>query len=293
MGVFCVANASDDTISVLNRDTYEIVDTIILPSGCGPRRLCSFDGKLFCANSYSDTVAVIHEKNIKMIPVGKYPTGIDCSNEYIYIACGDSNDIWALDQRGKQHFCAPAGGFPNSLKRCKNGLVCASMLSNEVRVYDDYLQLIHHIEVEEHPVYALYSALHDMIYVCHFGDRGKPGSVCVYTSNGKMIKKYFAERMATTIALTSDETTAYICCTENDGIWVLDCASLEIIERRNVGRMPDDIWIDKKTGHQLVTFMSDGCLKVFDKQGKILSEVHTGSEPRGICYWDNFSTKKR
>ncbi|MHB1315845.1 MAG: YncE family protein [Christensenellales bacterium] len=290
MGVFCVANAFEDTISVLSQDTFEITETILLPPGSGPRRLCSDSGILFCANSFSDNVAVIGD-TLKLIPVGKYPTGIACSKGFVYVTCGDSNDIWALDQKGKQHICAPAGGFPNSLVQCRNTLICASMLSNEVRFYDLSLQLKHTIEVGEHPVFAVYCSINRLLYVCHAGDSGKYGSLCIYTMDGRIVKKFFSESMVTTIALTPKEASAYICCTGNGAIWVLDCISLEITEKRNVGNMPDDMVIDRNTGYLIVSCMLEDCVKVFDSQGKPHSVIQTGREPRGLCYCESLSIR--
>jgi DNA-binding beta-propeller fold protein YncE len=213
----------------------------------GPHGLCSFQGTLIIANSYSNSISRVDMSSCR--EVDSYYIGMHCNDVDIYgneafITCGESNNIVVFDlYQNKLLEEIPVGNLPHSIAINKQGIVAVSnMEGGTITLLDcakrDYNK---EIKVGPYPVKVLFSQDGRELYVCE--------------SN-----------------LGSDKAGT---------IAVLSIDNLNVIKRIQVGKSPVDMFIEESFGY--VSNFSEGSISVVAlNTGKEIKKIYLGGMLQGI-----------
>lgn len=280
-----VANAGDDSISVIDPGTLELTRSISLAKGArkGPRRALIHKGAFYCINAYTNTLGKFKQGEYTEYEVGVYPTDICVVQDCILVSCGESDCIWWLCNQEPKIFAS--GTFPIALNKYEDSILCTCMLSGEIRVYAEDMKLIRSIDVEGMPMYALRH--NDCYYCVHTIEHKEYGLLSIYDAQGQPAGQVRVGMMPAMLKPLGDGHML-VANTGNNTLCVVNLASLECEAWVDVGYMPDDIVYDEEHGRIFVScMMEDAGVYVLNMQGGLDAILATGVEPRGMCLGEN------
>ncbi|USH02220.1 PQQ-dependent catabolism-associated beta-propeller protein [Grimontia kaedaensis] len=293
-----VANEKDDTVSVIDMDTMEVIDTIEV--GDRPRGVeLSKDGtKLFICASESDTVQILDLATNTI--VGDLPSGDDPElfalhpdGNRLYIANEDDALMTVVDIPSSSVIAqVEVGVEPEGVAVSPDGKIAiiTSETSNMAHWIDTQSnQMVHNTLVDARPRYAEFTPSGEQLWVS--AEIG--GTVAVIDTDTKeIIKKIgFAPKgvhkdkvQPVGVKITADGKTAFVALGPANHVAVVNTETLEVEDYLLVGRR---VWQMAFNGEQdklLATNGVSGDVSIIDVPNrKVVKTVKVGRYPWGVA----------
>ena len=247
-----ITNCHDNSVMKIDLDREKILG--ILKIGKNPTCLSSCDGKVYIANSDSNTISVIDERDftlIEDISVGERPTDIEIDEENgrIFVANGNCDTISVIDLKNKKIESIKINMHPIKLIYEDERLFVLSYIN---KANKDYTNLSE-IEIESSKIKCSI----DLIGI--FTDFTKIKNKRIY----------------------------YLTNIEDGNIYKLLIRRVlgeEKIEKMklNLGGMPNKIVFDGKSTLYICNISSGELVSLYEKDKKIKNKIRVGKEPNGL-----------
>lgn len=290
-----VANAGEDSISVICPERLLEVERIVLPQDdparpMGPRRIWVQKHCIYGIAAYTSDVfclPVTGEDWVYRSEVGAYPTGIYAYKGMLYISCGESDAIWQVEQEtGKVISMVSTGMFPNALSGEQDRLIVANIISCDVKVYRlPELTLITQIGLQGPAYYAALQPGKEQVCVAHsFGEYKSCGQMSIFSlETHKPVLSLYVGGMPTTMRFFEQGNKVLVANTGNRSVSLIDLNRQEKIGCIPVDGMADDMLVLEELDRILISNMTEDAIVVADGDGALVGTIKTGKEPRGLA----------
>lgn len=286
-GRLYVANAGDNSISVVSAGTLRETDRIPLYGGAeGPRALALRAGWLYHADSYSATVGRIHlgDGRQELLCAGACPTELCVWGGSLYVACGESNSVWRLNRANwTLELCRPVGIFPVGIRAHGGRIWIAELLGGMLRCLEaDSMEEIRRMDTDGMPLAldcqggACYTAV--LLPDGH-------GKIVAFSSHGGVLWQIAQEFPSGYLQCLRRQKKAVAAHVWDDSFSLIDCEERRVIWTKPCARMPDRILVDEKSGRMYLSCMQSDVVQAFDLEGELLAEIPVGREPRGLALY--------
>ncbi|WP_394212169.1 YVTN family beta-propeller repeat protein [Enterovibrio calviensis] len=293
-----VANEKDDTLSVIDMDTMEVVNTIAV--GDRPRGIeLSKDGtQLYICASESDTVQVLDLATNTL--VGELPSGEDPElfalhpdGKRLYIANEDDALMTVVDIPSASVIAqVEVGVEPEGVAVSPDGntAIITSETSNMVHWIDTKTNaMVHNTLVDARPRYAEFSPDGKQLWVS--AEIGGTVSVIDTASKEIMKKINFAPKgvhkdkvQPVGVRLTADGKTAFVALGPANHVAVVNTDTLEVEDYLLVGRRVWQMAFNGAQDRLLATNGVSGDVSIIDVPNrKVLKTVKVGRYPWGVA----------
>lgn len=297
-----VANTGSDSLSIIDIETYSLLDTIILceltqakdskttTNGpyVGPHHICyDKDNIIYSANSYNNSVYKINidsKKIENMVYVGSFPSHLVVHNGYIYVTNSDSNSISVIDEKGFNVIeNIPAGERPHDIKldEINKTLYISNNNGYSIDIINLSLNIEKKIKLKYNPVHVVVDG--SIMFVLSPPSNGMIASKLIIfsLSEEKTIKEIDVQGVIVDLVIVADKKTAYVTNVEDGNLYEIDLLEYKIKAVYFIGGMPNNI-----IGIKDELFISDALnnrVIIFNiKQGRIVCNIDVGIEPNGL-----------
>ena len=238
-----ITNVTDNTVSVLNTNTYLVSPLISIGQGSGAVSV-SHDNKVYFSNANSNTVSVLDAKVNAItatINVGSNPFGIAVSpdDSKVYVANLDGNTVTVINA------------------------VTHSVITN--------------VTVGANPYGVAVSPDGSLVYVTNEGS----GSVSVIsTATNTVTATISVGSYPRGVAFSPNGTYAYVANLNSNNVSIIDVAGNYVVANRHVGNNPTGICVGSNET-VYVTNTLDNTITIFNPLG-VIATVAVGTSPFGI-----------
>jgi len=296
-----VANTGSDSISIIDIDSYTLLDTIYLSESMqirekttsngpyvGPHHICfKEDNIIYCANSYNNSVYKVNidlKITEDMVYVGSFPSHLVLHKGYIYVTNSDSNSISVIEEKNFNVIeNIPSGERPHDIKldKLNNKLYISNNNGYSVHVIDLTTNTEVKINLKYNPVHIAIE--NDVMFVLCPPSNGMIDSKLVIYSlkEEKEIKTIDVQGVIVDLVIIKDRKTAYITNVEDGNLYEMDLEQYEIRSVYKIGGMPNNII--RKEQELFISDALNNRVVIFDYiQGKITCSIKVGVEPNGL-----------
>lgn len=310
--VIFVANMGEDSISVIDVNSRNEIDRIVLPPvvggtvkinrnskkpRVGPHSL-RIDGRmenLYCVNSYDDSISVIDaNKHIvkETFFAGSHPNDMALSKDesFAYVTNGDSDCISIIELTSKRIIGQiSVGPMPHGvcISPDKEYIYAANMDSDSISIIDTWSNSkVACIKVGKRPIEIISSNDGRYLYVtCSNLGFDENGSVAVMsTANYRVIKNIKVGMIPVQMSLAPNGPYLYVSNMGSDDIYIIDLNRFEVKTRITAGKMARGIIADID-GYIYVTNIQDNNVIVIETEGfKTVDNIEVGIEPTSMLY---------
>ncbi|WIV11443.1 YncE family protein [Proteiniborus sp. MB09-C3] len=296
-----VANTGSDSISIINIDTYSLLDTIYLSESMkikdketsngpyvGPHHICfKEDNIIYSANSYNNSVYKINitfKKTEDMVFVGSFPSHLVRHNGLIYVTNSDSNSISVIEESAFNVIeNIPAGERPHDIKvdKINNRLFISNNNGYSIDIIDLSQNTERKIKLKYNPVHVAIDD--DIMFVLSPPSNGMVDSKLIIYSlkEEKEIKVIDVQGVIVDMVITEDKKTAYVTNVEDGYLYEVDLFEYKIRSAYNIGGMPNNII--KKNDELFISDALNNRVVIFNyPKSKIICSLNVGIEPNGL-----------
>lgn len=292
MNYLIVCNTGSDTISKISLNDYKVKDIVLgyFQGSLGPSGVFLENDLLYTVNSYSNTVSIMNLNSCKeesSLYVGAHPNDLIKYNNYLYIACSESNAVAVYDLNENRIILdISINCWPHNMEILKDKklIFVSNFLSNNVSLIDiESNKVIGDINTLEYPTKIKISKDNKYLYVCesYMGD-STGGYIEIFDlRNNKAISKIKVGKEPMDILECSDEL--YVCNFGEGTISVIDKNSLKEVKKIYVGGMPKAITKEKEQ-----IFVSDylnGRIIILSLAGDNSKVITVGKEPNAMTLY--------
>lgn len=295
-----VANTGSDSISIIDIDSYTLLDTISLCESTekkknttskgpyiGPHHICNNNNIIYSANSYNNSVYKINISSKKvedMVYVGSFPSHLVLHNGYIFVTNSDSNSISVIDE---EEFNVveniPVGERPHDIKLDKrnNKLYISNNNGYSIDVIDLRLNVQQRINFKYNPVHIVVGD--KIIFVLSPPSNGMVDSKLVLYSldEQKSFKEIDIDGVIVDLVNLEDNKTAYLTNVEDGNLYEIDLNEYKVRYTYFIGGMPNKII--KKNDELFISDALNKRIAIFNyKLGRIICSIKVGVEPNGL-----------
>lgn len=244
--IYCT-NVYDNSVARLDLVARDIVD--IISVGSYPTCIKYYDGYLIVANTDSNSISIIDEKDFSLvenIPVGEKPTyiEIDKANKDLYIvnSGGYSIDIVGLEKN-----------YHRSFKLGSNPV--------KIAIFEDLIYILSNVNNG-----SVYSSNISIFSLTDYKEK-----------SNVLLKGFFSNMLK-----INNREIIFITNMENGCLYRMDAQENNLLSKTYLDGMPNQLEWDGD-GTLFITNISTDVVTVFDVDAnKILTNIEVGKEPSGI-----------
>jgi YVTN family beta-propeller protein len=301
-----VSNSDGDSISIIDRQTYQVVQTHKV--GDYPHHMIvSMDGRhLYVGNTHSDTVSVLDlasEKIVRTLPLlDPYNLYYTPDRKTLVTTCTrlgrveiHSAEDWTEIGKSagwKRLAQIPTGRDPNHFAFSPDGryMYVSNEYSHQLSVIDlRERKLARQVNTGKRPVDVSLAAGGKTLFVANYGE----GRVTVYeTENFKEIERIATGAGAHGMAMGVDGKTLYVSNRDANTVSEIDVANRKILRNFRIPQGPDMLEVTADGKELWVTGRYGANVYVVELAHGIVSRrITTGAAPHGIVLIDLVVTR--
>lgn len=297
-----VANTGSDSLSIINIDTYSLLDTIFLcelaklkkckisSNGpyIGPHHICfNNDNIVYSANSYDNSVYKINIKSKQiedMVYVGSFPSHLVLHDGHIYVTNSDSNSISVIEEKEFNVIeNIPVGERPHDIKidKSNNRLYISNNNGYSVHMIDLKLNTDKRIRLKYNPVHIVIDE--NKLLILSPPSNGMINSKLVFYSlvEEKICKEINVNGVIVDLIIIGEEKLAYVTNVEDGNLYEIDLDEYKINSTYFMGGMPNKLV--RRKNELYISDALNNRVAIFNlKQKKVICEIKVGIEPNGL-----------
>jgi YVTN family beta-propeller protein len=283
-----VANAGEDTISVIDPDTLTELERLRLRGAhpLGPKRLLCDGERVIYMNTYEGSIGAfdMHKNTFKSVALGMGPSHCCMMEGDILVCCAESDSVWRIETASLEPSeCASFGAFPYHVSSYGPVAAVAHIGSGDVVLISSQFEKILGIEPGGMPMSVTLGS--DDLYVSYLtGGAYGEGGIARYTRSGKLIVRAWLPCVAGKLCVA--DSKVYASSMWDSGVTVLN-SQLEKLGVIQTCTMPDDMLIDEVRGQLYVSCMLERCVEVRALTGELRASIPVGIEPRGLLLFND------
>jgi serine/threonine-protein kinase len=266
-------NRGDDTVSVVDTATDEVVETMAVGDGSGPEGIAlTPDGRTsFVVDNDAAAVDVIDNTTgtvRRTIPVSVSPTdvAVGADGKTAYVTTTDGGALLALDTREVVKAIG-ADGRPQSLALSSDGrtaYVTDGGTNSLLTVDTTDFRVIGRIPVGAGPDGVALSPDGQTAYVVDIDDNALS---VVNLAGGTVVATIAVGQRPISVAVHPDGRTAYVTNNESGSVSVIDTGSRSLVGSVSVGSHPEAVAMAPDGSRAYVVNSGDGTISVLDPTG--------------------------
>lgn len=292
MNYLIVCNTGSDTISKISLEDYSVKDIALgyFQGPYGPSGIFLENNLLYTANSYCNTVSVINLNSFKeesSLYVGAHPNDLIKYDNYLYIACSESNVVAVYDLNENRIILDIAiNCWPHNMEMLKDKKIIfvSNFLSNNVSVIDiETNKVVGDINTFEYPTKIKISKDNKYLYVCEsYMGNSLGGYIEIFDlKNYKAVTKIKVGQEP--MDINEDLEELYVCNFGEGTVSVIDSNSFKEVKKIYIGGMPKAIIKEKESicvsdylnGRIIILSLTEGNRKV----------ITVGKEPNAMTLY--------
>lgn len=256
----------------------------------GLRSGAIFENTLYAVGAYSGMLYTFKLPQFSLSCcrscIGRYPFKIELKNNYIYIACADSDTVHLLSANSNEHISSfRTGGYLTAMAvSSKYCLLCTANTRKIFLLASNQLYPVYEMNIPMLPSCAIYDKDKDIFYICGTAEDGIKGILCLLNGEGDLIKICDTGNIPVDMALYKE-------------MLLISCSGHDVISlhSKNNGRtmgwikgpvMPDRLAVCSETGQLYVSSQLEDIIEVIDLVSrKTLYTIKTGHEPSALLIY--------
>jgi serine/threonine-protein kinase len=266
-------NRDDDTVSVVDTATDEVIETMHVGKGSGPEGIAlTPDGRTsFVVDNDASAVAVIDNATgavRRTIPVSVSPTdvAVGADGKTAYVTTTDGGALLALDTRDVVK-AVSTDGRPQSLALSRDGrtaYVTDGGTSSLLTVDTTGFQVVDRIRVGAGPDGVALAPDEQTAYVADIDDNALS---VVDLVGGTEVAKIDVGQRPISVAVAPDGRTAYVTNNDSGSVSVIDTAARKLVGSVSVGTDPEAVAVAPDGSRAYVVNAGSGTISVLDPTG--------------------------
>lgn len=298
-GKIIVANTGEDSLSIIDSNTWIDNNRIHMPLGSGPYALAKTKdaSNVLVSQYYGDSLLYIDLQNQeikKSLFLGRRPSYMvaDLQKNIIYISNMDSDSISMVEMDEiKLTGQVTVGSMPQGIDCYPDDevLAVANTHSNSVYIINTFdYRILKTINLEgNYPFQVKYSLDGQQLFVgCSHVENQSGGSIIIINAKDYNIS---CEVPLTAIPgqIYQTQNKKYILATSmgNGGLQVIDIKKRRVIKNIATNGMTHGIAMDLEERYAYVTNSDDNSVSVVDwNNGTTVTSIEVGKEPNGIIF---------
>lgn len=304
--IIIVANTGEDSITIVDLSNSNKTKTIPLTAlinkddklniyldtyHIGPYDLCISSNKknIYLTNVYDNSLFKISMDSMKIedvLPVGKFPIGVEACGGLIFVISSDSNCVSIIDEESFKNIeNISLGEKPIDVVIDKNNekAYVANGNGYSVDVIDIKKDTLETIKLNKNPIKIQIE--NNLLYVLSNINNGvlNCSDVSVLDIESNVVKNVISLKgNYNNMVKPVGKEFVYITSQENGYIYKIDLCTFSVSAKKKLDGMPSKILM---LGEHLflISNISKNCIIIFDtKSDKILEYIKVGKEPNGL-----------
>ena len=256
----------------------------------GPSGVLVDEDNIYTVNNYSNSISIINKRNFKeenSLYVGAHPNDLVKYNNFLYIACSESNNISVYElEENKVALDIAVNNWPYNIEisKEKKMILVSNFQSNNLSLIDlNQNKVIKEIKTFGYPTKIRISNNKRYFYVCesYMGDN-KDGYIEIFDLDTlDFVVKIKVGRYP--MDIEEDEGCLYVCNFGEGSISVIDKISLKEYKRIQIGGMPRSI-IKYEENFYVLDYLR-GKLIVYNQVNEKIKAITVGKEPNAMTLY--------
>jgi YVTN family beta-propeller protein len=249
-----VANADDNTVSVINGSTNAVIKNVTVGGGPDAIAVNPSTGSVYVANLDDNNVSVIDESTIRVVKnvsVGGYPDALalDAAKNIVYVANADDNTVSVINGSTNAVIkSVTVGGDPDALAvdSSANTVYVANSYDDTVSVINGSTnKVIATVPVGASPTGVAVDSATGLVYVTNFDD----WTVSVINGSDYSLVTTVTATGQGPDAIALDEVTngVYVVNYYQDSLSMMDGATNVVVANVTVGQSPSAVAVNPLT----------------------------------------------
>ncbi|MBS4539234.1 hypothetical protein GOQ27_12230 [Clostridium sp. D2Q-11] len=250
----------------------------------------SISNIIYTVNSYSNSIFKIDissKQILDVVYVGCCPNHIELYKGNIYVTNSDSNSISIIEEKDFDLITnIPVGEKPHDLKidRLRDKLYIANSNGYSITIIDLLNNKDERILMDIHPLHFYILDENMFILSCQCNGERKSSISLFNLDSKKVFRRIYIDESLLDMTVLVERNIIFTTNAGDGCLYKIDYENQEIIDKINIGGMPNNVLWDKNK-LLYITNSLDDCVVVFDiNESKIVKQIPVGKDPNGLIF---------